>query len=134
VPAAFLLLALVVVAFWYLSVGPGNSTIVIVNRTTVPVSAEDSGSRRIVGPCSERTIEYHGTWGGDTETSVPVAEPLPSGASRVSLESRFTRPFERAVHLRVLVDTHGSQTVASDRDLRAEPCAGQPRTGVVTRQ
>jgi hypothetical protein len=99
---------------------------VIVNKTTVPVSAEDSGSRRIVDPCSERTIEYHGTWGGDPESTKPVAEPLPPDAYSVSLASQFTRPFENALHLRILVDAHGAQTVGADRDVQSVPCAGIP--------
>lgn len=99
---------------------------VILNKTTVPVSAEDSGSRRIVDPCSERTIEYHGTWGGDPGSTKPVAEPLPSDAYSISLDRQFTRPFENALHLKILVDAHGAQTVGADRDLRSVPCVGIP--------
>ena len=100
---------------------------VIVNKTTVPVSAEDSGSRRIVDPCSERTIEYHGTWGGDPQTDQPVAEPLPSGAYIASLESQFTRPFENALHLSVVVDaTNGAHSLDSMPELRSAPCGGVP--------
>ena len=106
---------------------PETSTTLIVNRTTVPVSAEDSGSRRIVEPCSERTIEYHGTWGGDPETSMPFAEPLPADAYQVFLESQFTRPFERAIHLTIVVDTRGAHTVEPRSSLRSEPCAGVPQ-------
>jgi hypothetical protein len=99
---------------------------VIVNRTTAPVSAEDRGSRRIIEACSERTVEYHGTWGGDPETLMPVTEPLPSGAYTIKLESQFTRPFERPIHLRLLVDAHGTQGVTPDRDLQSVPCGGTP--------
>jgi len=128
------ILALVIVACAYLPGGAETSTTVIVNKTTVPVSAEDSGSRRIVGPCSERTIEYHGTWGGDPQTSTPFAEPKPSDAFSVSLESQFTRPFENAIHQRILVDMNGAHTVGSDRDLRSGPCVGvPPGTGGVGR-
>ena len=128
--AALVGLAVAVVACSYLPGGPETSTITIVNKTTVPVSAEDSGSRRIIAPCSERTIEYHGTWGGDPESTRPVAESLPPDAYSVSLESQFTRPFEKALHLRILVDGQGAQTVASNRDANSEPCAGiPPRTG-----
>jgi len=96
------------------------------------VSAEDSGSRRIVGPCSERTIEYHGTWGGDPESSMPFAEPLPPGAYAISLDSQFTWPFESPIHQRILVDTHGRQTADLDRALGSEPCVGTPPpTGLV---
>jgi hypothetical protein len=106
---------------------PETSTMVIVNKTTVPVSAEDGGSRRIVVPCSERTIEYHGTWGGDPESEQPVAEPLPADAYVVSLESQFTRPFETAIHLSTIVDaTHGAHSLDSMPELRSEPCAGVP--------
>jgi hypothetical protein len=108
---------------------PETSTMVILNKTTVPVSAEDSGSRRIVGPCSERKIEYHGTWGGDPESDQPVAEALPSDAYVVSLESQFTRPFENALHLSVIVDaTYGAHSLDSMPELRSEPCAGVPPT------
>jgi hypothetical protein len=107
--------------------GRETSTMVIVNKTTVPVSAEDTGSRRIVGPCSERTIEYHGTWGGDPETDQPVAELLPSDAYAVSLESQFTRPFEHARHLSVIVDAgSGAHSLDSMPELRSEPCVGTP--------
>ena len=130
--AALSVLALAVVACSYFPGGAETSTIVIVNKTTVPVSAEDRGSRRIVDPCSERTLEYHGTWGGDPESSKPVAEPLPSGAYSASLESQFTRPFENALHLTILVDTHGAQTVGADRDLLSVPCVGiPPRTAAL---
>jgi hypothetical protein len=106
---------------------PETSTTLIVNNTTVPVSAEDSGSRRIVDPCSERTIEYHGTWGGDPESEKPVAEPLPADAYPVSLESQFTRPFERAMHLTIVVDAaHGFHVVEPTSEERSEPCAGVP--------
>ena len=108
---------------------PETSTMVIVNKTTVPVSAEDSGSRRIIGPCSERTIEYHGTWGGDPQTDQPAAEPLPSDAYVVSLESQFTRPFENALHLSVIVDaTYGAHSLDSMPELRSAPCTGVPPT------
>jgi hypothetical protein len=108
---------------------PETSTTLIVNKTTVPVSAEDSGSRRIVDPCSERTIEYHGTWGGDPESEKPVAEPLPAGAYLVLLESQFTRPFERAIHLTIVVDaTHGAHVVESASEERSERCEGVPPT------
>jgi len=120
------ILALVIVACAYPPGGAETSTTVIVNKTTVPVSAEDSGSRRIVGPCSERTIEYHGTWGGDPESSTPYAEPKPSDAFSISLESQFTRPFENAIHQQILVDKNGAHTVGSDRDLRSGPCVGIP--------
>lgn len=107
--------------------GPETSTIVIVNKTTVPVSAEDGGSRRIVDPCSERTIEYHGTWGGDPETQQPVAEPLPPDAYPVSLESQFLVPFEAARHLSIIVDAaNGAHSLDSMPELRSEPCAGIP--------
>lgn len=112
-------LALVVVACAYLPGGAETSTMVIVNKTTVPVSAEDSGSRRIVGPCSERTIEYHGTWGGDPASSTPYAEPKPSDAFSISLESQFTRPFENPIHQRILVDTTGRRRL--DRIATCEP-------------
>jgi len=121
------IVALAVGACSLLPGGPETSTIVIVNKTTVPVSAEDGGSRRIVGPCSERTIEYHGTWGGDPETAQPVAEPLPSDAYPVSLESPFTRPFENAVHQRVIVDAaNGAHSLDSMPELRSAPCIGVP--------
>ena len=55
---------------------------------------------------------------------MPYAEPLPSYAYSISLESQFTLPFENAIHQRILVDEHGTQTVGSDRDLRSEPCVG----------
>jgi hypothetical protein len=107
--------------------GPETSTMLIVNKITVAVSAEDRGSRRIVDPCSERTIEYHGTWGGDPESQQPVAEPLPADAYPVSLESQFTRPFETALHLSVIVDaTSGAHSLDSMPALRSEPCAGVP--------
>ena len=105
---------------------PETSTTRIVNKTTVPVSAEDSGSRRIIDPCSERTIEYHGTWGGDPESGQPVAEPLPSEAYVVSLESQFTRPFENALHLSIIVDADGAHSLDSMPELMAQPCAGVP--------
>jgi hypothetical protein len=106
---------------------PETSTTLIANKTTVPVSAEDSGSRRIVDPCSERTIEYHGTWGGDPESGNPVAEPLPADAYPVSLESQFTRPFENAIHLTIVVDaTHGGHVVEPASRERSEPCGGVP--------
>ncbi len=121
------LLALVVGACHMFPGGPETSTMVIVNKTTIPVSAEDGGSRRIVDPCSERTIEYHGTWGGDPESERPVAEPLPPDAYPVSLESQFTRPFETALHLSVIVDaTNGAHSLDSMPELRSEPCAGVP--------
>ena len=107
--------------------GPETSTMVIVNKTTVPVSVEDSGSRRIVDACTERTIEYHGTWGGDPESKQPVAEPLPPDAYPLSLESQFTRPFETALHLAYIVDaTIGAHVVEPRSALRSEPCAGVP--------
>jgi hypothetical protein len=128
------ILALAVVACAFLPDGLETSTMVIVNKTTVPVSAEDDGSRRIVDPCSERTIEYHGTWGGDPESSMPYAEPAPPDAYSISLDSQFTRPFENAIHQRILVNTQGAQTVGPDRDLRSEPCVGiPPRTGTLWR-
>ena len=106
---------------------PETSTTLIVNNTTVPVSAEDTGSRRIVDPCSERTIEYHGTWGGDPESEQPVAEPLPPGAFQVLLESQFTRPLENAIHLTIVVDaTHGAHVIEPSSAEKNEPCAGVP--------
>jgi hypothetical protein len=106
---------------------PETSTTLIVNKTAVPVSAEDNGSRRIVDPCSERTLEYHGTWGGDPESGEPVAEPLPADAYPVSLESQFTRPFERAIHLTIIVDaTHGGHVVEPGSKELSEPCGGVP--------
>ena len=106
-----------------------TSTMVIINKTTVPVSAEDSGSRRIIDPCSERTIEYHGnTWGGDPKSGQPVAEPLPPGAYVIKLESQFTRPFENALHLGVIVDSNGGHSLNSMPELRSLPCAGVPPT------
>jgi hypothetical protein len=126
------LIAFVVAACSLLPGGAETSTIVIVTKTTVPVSAEDSGSRRIVAPCSERTIEYHGSWGGDPESGQPVAEPLPSDAYSVSLESQFTRPFENPVHQRVIVDaTNGAHSLDSMPELRSAPCAGIPPAGLV---
>jgi hypothetical protein len=125
--AALTLLALAVAACAGFPGFPETSTTLIVNKTTVPVSAEDSGSRRIVDPCSERTIEYHGTWGGDPESGNPVAEPLPPDAYPVTLESQFTRPFENAIHLTIVVDaTHGGHVVEPASKDRSEPCAGVP--------
>jgi hypothetical protein len=125
--AALPLLALVLAGCHGFLNLPETSTMVIVNKTTVPVSAEDGGSRRIVGPCSERTIEYHGTWGGDPQTEQPVAEPLPSGAYVVKLESQFTRPFENALHLSAIVDAeNGAHSLDSMPELRSKPCAGVP--------
>jgi hypothetical protein len=125
--AALQLLALVLAGCHGFLGFPETSTIVIVNKTTVPVSAEDSDSRRIVDGCSERTIEYHGTWGGDPQTEQPVAEPLPSGAYVVKLESQFTRPFENALHLSVIVDAeNGAHSLDSMPELRSAPCAGIP--------
>jgi hypothetical protein len=127
-PAAALpLLALVLAACHGFLGFRETSTMVIVNKTTVPVSAVDSGSRRIVDPCSERTIEYHGTWGGDPQTEQPVAEPLPSGTYVVKLESQFSRPFESALHLSVIVDAeNGAHSLDSMPELRSAPCAGVP--------
>ena len=106
---------------------PETSTTLIVNKTIVPISAEDGGSRRIVDPCSERTIEYHGTWGGDPESEKPVAEPLPADAYPVLLDSQFTRPFERAMHLTIVVDaTLGGHIVEPGSKERSEPCGGVP--------
>jgi hypothetical protein len=106
---------------------PETSTTLIVNNTTIPVSAEDRGTRRIVDPCSERTIEYHGTWGGDPESEQPVVEQLPTVAYQVLLESQFTRPFERAIHLTIVVDaTHGAHVVEPSSAEKNEPCAGVP--------
>ena len=123
----FVLVAVAVAACYLLPGGAETSTMRIVNKKTVPVSAEDSGSRRIVEPCSERTIEYHGTWGGDPESGQPVAEPLPSDAYSVSLESQFTRPFENPIHQSVIVDaTNGAHSLDSMPELRSAPCAGIP--------
>ena len=125
--ALIALLAVVLGACHFFPGGPDTSTMLIVNKTTVPVSAEDGDSRRIVDPCSERTIEYHGTWGGDPESQQPVAEPLPPDVYPVSLESQFTRPFETALHLSIIVDaTNGAHSLDSMPELRSEPCAGVP--------
>ena len=127
VVALFPVLSLALGACHVFPGGPETSTMLIVNKTTVAVSAEDRGSRRIVDPCSERTIEYHGTWGGDPESEQPVAEQLPTGAYQVLLESQFTRPFERAIHLTIVVDaTHGAHVVEPSSAEKNEACAGVP--------
>jgi hypothetical protein len=108
---------------------PATSTTLIVNRTTIPVSAQDRGSTRTIGPCSERTIEYHGTWGGDADSEKPVAEPVPANAYPISLESQFTRPFENDLHLTIVVDaTIGAHAVVPGSQERSAPCGGVPPT------
>lgn len=125
--AALPLLVLVVAACNTFPGFPETSTLRIVNKTTVPVSLEDRGSRRIIEPCSERTIEYHGTWGGDPETDQPLAESVPADVHVVPFESQFTRPFEYPLHISIVVDAkYGAHSLDSMPELMAEPCAGVP--------
>jgi len=45
----------------------------------------------------------------------------------VKLESQFTRPFENALHLSVIVDAeNGAHSLDSMPELRSGPCAGVP--------
>jgi hypothetical protein len=58
---ALVVLATAVVGCW--GFATPDSAFTVVNRTTVPVVVEDDGSVSVVAACSERTLDWHNTWG-----------------------------------------------------------------------
>ena len=99
---------------------PAHDAFTVVNRTTVPVVVADHGSVSVVAACSERTLAWHGSWGGDSDYK-PVAEPIPSGAW-VLPASDVEQPIEGPLVVRVVVT---KSEVGESADGNA-PCDGVP--------
>ena len=103
-----------------------QSGLTYVNRTTVPIAVVDHGSRSIVGACSERTLRWSNSWGGDPSTGVPSAEPLPPGAYEVSAENFRPAPdgvFKVTV---IITKVRIGQAYGDMPDPRGIPCEGVP--------
>jgi hypothetical protein len=93
----------------------------VVNRTTVPVVVADGGSVSVVAACSERTLGWHGTWGGGSDYK-PVAGPVPSGAWALPTSDVAPEPFEGPLVRRVVIT---KSEVGESADSNA-PCDGVP--------
>ena len=102
-------------------VPPAHDAFTVVNRTTVPVVVADGGSVSIVAACSERTLGWHGTWGGDDQYR-PVAEPIPAGAWVLPPSQVAPEPLEGPLVRRVVVNKLEIGE-AADSSL---PCDGTP--------
>jgi hypothetical protein len=92
----------------------------VVNRTTAPVVVADHGSVSVVAACSERTLGWHGSWGGDPDYR-PVVEPVPPGAWTLPT-SDIDQPIEGPLVRRVVVT---KSDVGQTADGNA-PCDGVP--------
>ena len=110
----------------FLMFSPGESGLTYINKTTVSIAVTDQGSRSIIDPCSERTLRWHNSWGGDPSTGTPHAEPLPAGAYSVSAE--IFRPAPDGVFRVTEVVTRAGviQQREGMPDLRSLTCEGVP--------
>lgn len=99
----------------------GDSAFTVINRTTVPIVVVDWKSVSVVAACSERTIAWHGTWGGNDRYE-PVAEPVPAGAWTLPAANLAPEVIEGPVVRQVVVTSAG---VTENGDRNA-PCDGPP--------
>jgi hypothetical protein len=91
-----------------------------VNRTTVPIAVVDRDSRTIVPPCSERTIGWLNTWGGNHSP-----EPMPPGAFVVSAES-YRVPADALPTITIVI-AKDPALIQREPDPQNIPCEGVPR-------
>jgi hypothetical protein len=122
----------------------GTGTLVVLNRTSVPLVLEQFGytdSTLVVGACSERTITWNRVWGGQGDAGNWPYERVPVDAYEIPLPGEWLRmPMEHgSVNARLLVTPDGIG-VAQDHytpfelasggsfppDPGAERCAGVP--------
>lgn len=99
----------------------GESAFTVTNRTTTPVVVVDWKSVSVVAACSERTIGWHGTWGGGADYK-PIAEPVPSGAWTMPADDVPLGPMEGSIVRQVVVTSAG----VSENGDRNAPCDGPP--------
>jgi hypothetical protein len=85
-PATLLLGLLAAASVVGCHANPG--TLIVLNRTGVPVVLEQSGytdSTLVVDPCSERTIIWNRVWGGTGDSGNWPYEPVPTDAFAMPL-------------------------------------------------
>jgi len=97
--------------------GPG---LTYVNRTTVPIAVVDRESRSIVAACTQRTLGWSNTWGGNHDP-----EPLPSGAFLVSAEG-YHVPADALPTITIVIASDPTVLVG-EPDPQDIPCQGVPR-------
>jgi hypothetical protein len=90
-----------------------------INRTTVPVAVVDRDSRTIIPACSERTLGWSNTWGGNHGP-----EPLPSGAFVVSADG-YRVPADALPTITIVI-VKDPALLAGGRDPEDIPCEGAP--------
>lgn len=120
-----MIVAIIGIAVYSTFLGPGSG-LTYINKTTVPIAIVDHESRSIVAPCSERTIGWSNTWGGDRSTGSPRAEPLPADAYVLSVDS-YRPAVDGALRLTFVVTRVGIVQVRGGMsDPRNLPCEGAP--------
>jgi hypothetical protein len=123
--ASLLIVGLILVAVYTMFSG-GPSGLTYINKTTVPIAIVDHESRSIIAPCSERTIGWHNSWGGDPSTGKPRAEPLPADAYMVSVDG-YRPAVDSALRLTFVVTrVRIAQIGDGMADPRNLPCEGVP--------
>jgi hypothetical protein len=110
----------------YLTISGGGSGLTYVNKTTVPIAIVDQGSRSIVGPCSQRTIKWNNSWGGNPSTGLPNAEPMPADAYILSAEGHRPPPDAMPSVTTFITRVQILEVHEGMPDLRDLPCEGTP--------
>jgi len=109
-PSASLVLGLITAAI--AGCQGDHGTLVVLNRTTVPVVLVQSGytdSTLVVEPCSERTIIWNRVWGGEGPSGNWPYDPVPADAFTMPLPGDWLRiPMEQgSVEATLLVTPDG---------------------------